>query len=572
MKKFLFASAMLLLCMVSCQKDGGLIYLEVENYTTGDQGNKVHLDNAHFAVWDDGDSININDVIREVMVSDGQAMIREVAQSDRGYMAIYPAGPDMILPATQTYRTNGNEQVIKAPMFGMQNEENVLKFRNLASILSVKIENTTGKAMNVQRIEVTDEKGDTLSGYFRIGMNSQNQPILIMSEGNISNTVSLDCDGETIASGKSRVFHIVLPIVENARLTIKVYDDYDCYTRTQSEGANTSFARNTIHQVTFSTAGISPLQYRIRPNQIWYTSTGTSSVEVASNSLMQQPTTNSYDEQLGCWIMTFPNNVTTIEAAAFKRAYSLKTVTLPEGVTEIGDYAFDSCLNLQQITLPESLVTIQEKAFLATELNTVSLPGHLQTIGNMAFARCEQLTAITLPGSLTSIGSSAFWHCSSLASVVVESGITSLPESIFSECSALSSVTLPTSLTALGKKAFNSCSDLQNITVPEGVTTIGEQCFITCSNLEEVHLPSTLGDDHAATEGNYNIQNYAFYGCTKLTKVYCAATRVSPKLGTQAFTKVSGSTLYIPQGTDNNVYAGGTNNWYPTYFYGVSRY
>lgn len=570
MKKFLFASAMLLLCMVSCQKDGGLIYLEVENYTTGDQGNKVHLDNAHFAVWDDGDSININDVVREVMVSDGQAMIREVAQSDRGYWAIYPADPFMILPATQTYRTNGNEQVIKAPMFGMQDEENVLKFRNLASILSVKIENTTGKTMNVQRIEVTDENGDTLSGGWHL--NNLQEPVLIMTEEAVSNTVSLDCNGETIASGESKVFHIVLPVVDSARLTIKVYDDYDYYTRTQSERANTSFARNTIHQVTFSTSGISPQQYRIRPNQIWYTSTGTSSVEVASNSLMQQPTTNSYDEQLGCWIMTFPNNVTTIEAAAFKRAYSLKTMMLPEGVTEIGYYAFDSCLNLQQITLPESLVTIQEKAFLNTKLNNVDLPGHLQTIGSMAFARCEQLTAITLPGSLTSIGSEAFWQCSSLARVVVGSGITSLPQSVFSRCSTLTSVTLPTTLTTLEKRAFYNCTGLQNITVPEGVTSIGVECFCSCTSLEEAHLPSTLGDDHAATEGNYNIQNYAFYGCTKLTKVYCAATRVSPKLGTQAFTKVSGSTLYIPQGTDNNVYAGGTNNWYPTYFYGVSRY
>jgi len=104
-------------------------------------------------------------------------------------------------------------------------------------------------------------------------------------------------------------------------------------------------------------------------------------------------------------------------------------VTIPEGVTSIGVEAdqigvfcnFDNHKSLTGITIPASVTTIGNYAFSARyyigherydpmALTTVifAAGSQLQTIGNRAFAHCENIANITIPASVTSVGEYAF--------------------------------------------------------------------------------------------------------------------------------------------------------------------
>jgi hypothetical protein len=41
----------------------------------------------------------------------------------------------------------------------------------------------------------------------------------------------------------------------------------------------------------------------------------------------------------------------------------IKTIVVEEGINKIGEFAFDGCNNLQNVSLPESLTTIGKNAF-----------------------------------------------------------------------------------------------------------------------------------------------------------------------------------------------------------------
>ncbi len=57
-----------------------------------------------------------------------------------------------------------------------------------------------------------------------------------------------------------------------------------------------------------------------------------------------------------------PSDITTIEAGAMAGS-QIEEITIPEGVTSIGEYAFYGCHNLKRVFLPQSLLTLGRGAF-----------------------------------------------------------------------------------------------------------------------------------------------------------------------------------------------------------------
>ena len=123
-----------------------------------------------------------------------------------------------------------------------------------------------------------------------------------------------------------------------------------------------------------------------------------------------------------------PNNVKTIEAAAFKHCTSLKKVTFAKGsrLTTIGgkygfdqyqkdrDYgAFSECSNLEVITIPASVQNINESAFsYCTSLSQILFLDNsiLKTIGRRAFYQCPLIHTVDAINCtlVTNIGNEAF--------------------------------------------------------------------------------------------------------------------------------------------------------------------
>ncbi len=203
---------------------------------------------------------------------------------------------------------------------------------------------------------------------------------------------------------------------------------------------------------------------------------------------------------------TVPSDVRVIAGSAFAGT-GLKSVTVSEGVEEIGGSAF----------------------YYAYNLENVSLPSTLKTLGSYAFLDCAALKEANIPEN-TEIGAFVFRNCTALTSVTLPSRMDTIPEGLFDSCSALTAVTLPEGITSIGQFAFNYCLKLSEITIPETVSTIGAYAFRNCQALTNIDISSVsaLGDfafqnckalTAADISGLGEIPAFTFQGCTLLTDV-----------------------------------------------------
>lgn len=189
---------------------------------------------------------------------------------------------------------------------------------------------------------------------------------------------------------------------------------------------------------------------------------------------------------------------------------NLETVSLPSTLKTIGRSAFEGCSKLNSVDLPEGVTSIGTSAFFeCVGLGSVSIPEGVTDIGSNVFSGCSGLTSVTILGSVTSIGSNAFSDCSGLTSVSIPESVTSIGAEAFRDCSGLTSLSIPESVTGIGEWAFSGCSGLTDISIPEGVTSVESRTFSGCSKLNHVELPNGLT----------SIGDYAFFECPKLNNV-----------------------------------------------------
>jgi len=184
--------------------------------------------------------------------------------------------------------------------------------------------------------------------------------------------------------------------------------------------------------------------------------------------------------------------VTGIAEQAFYSS-SLKTIVFKEqcALVSIGDYAFANCNNLTGIQLPDSVVSIGEYAFSAcTQLKDIVLADGLKYIGSSAFQDCRSLKQITIPKSVISIGKLAFSAYRNdnmyLSNIVFadNSHLETLGEQAFYGCARLTSIALPENLKIIGENAFERCG-LTNIAIPASVESI---CTFGCNSLQSIDV------------------------------------------------------------------------------------
>ena len=160
-------------------------------------------------------------------------------------------------------------------------------------------------------------------------------------------------------------------------------------------------------------------------------------------------------------------------------------------VTSIGNRAFADCIELTSITIPEYVTHISENAFTGcTALKTLYF--NARYYDEIFFDNdnddchsplCESITSIIIGDGVQKIPDFLAYDLTELESVTIPNSVTTIGISAFNSCSSLKSVTLPNSVTSIGTDAFMFCSSLTSLPIANSVTTIGDWAFYGCHNL-----------------------------------------------------------------------------------------
>lgn len=152
----------------------------------------------------------------------------------------------------------------------------------------------------------------------------------------------------------------------------------------------------------------------------------------------------------------------------------------------LGFYSIPDISAVSEIIVGSPVTSISAYTFWHnTNLENVTLPDGLSSIGYSSFVGCPRLTSIAIPGSVVDVDEYAFNECTNLATVELGDGMTSIGYGMFEKC-GISSIVIPDSISTVLGMAFYNCSSLTNVTIGSGVNNIGMYAFTGDTALEEV--------------------------------------------------------------------------------------
>ena len=293
-----------------------------------------------------------------------------------------------------------------------------------------------------------------------------------------------------------------------------------------------------------------------------------------------------------------PRGVKRIEAHCFSGWKSLRDIVFPDTIESIGEGAFEGTEwlknqsddlilvkdvvlmykgNEKNIIIPDGIRFIENGAFKYSSVESVTLPGSLECIGDEAFMNCINLSNVyTMNKSgLKWIGDRAFFGCCSLKNVsfikrnielgtdcvertafmnrfkgdfviagetliryrgndsfpVIPEGVIKIGPRAFAH-SNVRHVELSEDIKEIGEAAFSGCTYLEDIDLPDSIEKIGDSAFEGCILLNNVHLPDSLTEVECGSfqnclsleeivvpPGVKSILSGAFSGCIHLKKV-----------------------------------------------------
>ena len=218
----------------------------------------------------------------------------------------------------------------------------------------------------------------------------------------------------------------------------------------------------------------------------------------------------------------------------FNAEYNIeKQIAVTQDLNENANRMIVYTSSNNNIILPPGLGLSDDRTVFGAEIienkyingiGVILFDGEVTTIGEWAFAHCDNLTSITIPDSVTTIGNWAFHNCSSLTSVTIGESVTTIGESAFRDCSSLTSVTISDSVTEIGWDAFAYCSSLTSVTIGDSVTEIGWYAFYNCSSLKNVYCKATIPPAGGAFMFDHNASGRKIYVPMKSVNKYKSAS------------------------------------------------
>lgn len=210
---------------------------------------------------------------------------------------------------------------------------------------------------------------------------------------------------------------------------------------------------------------------------------------------------------------------------------NIKSVKIPSTIKSIGQSAFAECENLQSVEMQEGVTLIGKSAFeRCTSLESIKIPGTVKTIEDSTFAGCTKLGIVTISSGIMKIQSDAFSLCTSLKTLNIPNSISVIEDGIAYGCTSLKSIQVASDNAVFSSKdgvVYNKnktvlilypCgNDSTQFTIPDGIKNINNCAFMSASHLSNITFP----------KGLLRIADGAFLGCTNLNNVLVPSTVTS---------------------------------------------
>lgn len=226
--------------------------------------------------------------------------------------------------------------------------------------------------------------------------------------------------------------------------------------------------------------------------------------------------------------------VTAIADEAFQKN-EMETLSIPGTVSSIGRFAFYNCSNLKKVVISEGVKSIDHCAFEScTKLNEIVIPS---TVVKMD-TNCFTFTAYynnesNWENGLLYISNHLVAAKDSISGELnIKKGTISLAAGLFDFNNNITKVNFPNGLKAIGRDTFYACEGLKEINIPDSVSYIGPSCFQYCKNVTSVKLSDSLKKIESKVFSDcYSLRNIeipskvsaigqsAFYACSSLTDI-----------------------------------------------------
>ncbi|MBP8968531.1 MAG: leucine-rich repeat protein [Lachnospiraceae bacterium] len=199
-------------------------------------------------------------------------------------------------------------------------------------------------------------------------------------------------------------------------------------------------------------------------------------------------TSFDYELKAVCETLTIPSGVRSIEDGLFNRNTSIsnKIAVVSEGLTELDVDVTPGGSSYNELVYGSNTIDVTFDGIVTVD----------PTKGD--FAGCPGLTSITLAGNGNiSIPDYAFYGCTNLQNVAVNQHVDTIGEQAFSKCENLETVEL-IGVNEIKDHAFLGDVKLNDVTISADTTTIGLAPFRLCNSLNNVKF----GDNPYYTTAN----------------------------------------------------------------------
>ncbi|MDO5695877.1 MAG: leucine-rich repeat protein [Eubacteriales bacterium] len=229
-----------------------------------------------------------------------------------------------------------------------------------------------------------------------------------------------------------------------------------------------------------------------------------------------------------------PKNITSIDEYAFSGKEKLKRVFFHEKVEYINPKAFENCKELEDFSIDENNEEYYSKdgvifdkkkdgelaVFPCGRKGHFNVEDDIKSIGNKAFYS-SQLTSLYIPKTVISLGEGFVDYASNLEALLVddlnpnyssEDGIIynkEKSEILFVPPGISGEHTIANTVKSIAEFAFYSCTKLTKINLPKNLTSISLGAFAGCGGLTDITLPTNLKE----------INDRAFAGCVRLSNI-----------------------------------------------------